>query len=137
MRQPFAISRLHLLLLLLFGTLRQMTITPSRIEMDTKTRERVERIRTMEERLDRCVETTARLSAACKQWREVLEDSRILEEYYQGGDWMEDYEADERGELPDDLLRGVLSEDALYDYIGDRQELAKELLRTALAALES
>ena len=50
---------------------------------------------------------------------------------------MEDYEADERGELPDDLLRGVLSEDALYDYIGDRQELAKELLRTALAALES
>ena len=50
--------------------------------MDAKTRERVERIRAMEERLDRCVEATARLSAACKQWREVLEDSRILEEYY-------------------------------------------------------
>ena len=114
-----------------------MTITPSGIDMDTKTRERVERIRAMEERLDRCVETTARLSAACKQWREALEDSRILEEYYQGDDWMEDYEADERGELPNDLLRGVLSEDALYDYISDRQELAKELLRTALAALES
>ncbi len=96
-----------------------------------------ERIRIMEERLDRCVEATARLSAACKQWREALEDSRILEEYYQGGDWMEDYEADERGELPDDLIRGVLSEDAVYDYISDRQELAKELLRTALAALES
>lgn len=91
----------------------------------------------MEERLDRCVEATARLSAACEQWRETLEDSRILEEYYQGGDWMEDYEADERGELPDDLLRGVLSEDAVYDYIFARQELAKELLRTALAALES
>ncbi len=105
--------------------------------MDTKTKERVERISEMEERLDRCVEATARLSAACKQWREALEDSRILEEYYQGDDWMGDYEADERGELPNDLLRGVLSEDALYDYISDRQELAKELLRTALAALES
>ena len=105
--------------------------------MDKKTRERVERIQAMEKRLDRCVEATARLSAACKQWNETLEDSRILEEYYMDGDWMEDYEADERGELPDDLIRGILSEDALYDYISDRQELAKELLRTALAALES
>lgn len=107
--------------------------------MDKKTRERVERIRAMEERLDRCVEATARLSAACKQWKETLEDSRILEEYYHGDDWiwMEDYEADERGELPNDLLRGVLSEDAMYDYFSDRKELAKELLRTALAALES
>ena len=105
--------------------------------MDKKTRERVERIREMEECLERCIEATAHLSAACKQWNETLEDSRILEEYYMDGDWMEDYEADERGELPDDLIRGVLSEDAVYDYISDRQELAKELLRTALAALES
>ena len=105
--------------------------------MDTTTRERVERIQAMEERLNRCVEATARLSAACEQWRETLEDSRILEEYYQGDDWMEDYEADESGELPDDLIRGVLSEDAVYDHIGNRQELAKELLRTALAALEA
>ena len=114
-----------------------MTITPSGIEMDTKTRERVERIQSMEERLDRCVETTARLSAACKQWKEALEDSRILEEYYMDGDWMEDYEADERGELPDDLIRGILSEDAMYDYISDRQAPEKEFVRTALAALES
>ena len=105
--------------------------------MDSKTRERVERISEMEERLNRCVEASDQLSAACRQWREIVEDSRILEEYYQGEDWMEDYEADERGELPDDLIRGVLSEDAVYDYISDRQELAKELLRTALAALES
>ena len=104
--------------------------------MDNKTRERVERIQAMEERLDRCVEASDRLSAACEQWKEILEDSRILEDYYQGGDWMEDYEADERGELPDDLIRGVLSEDAVYDYISDRQELAKKLLRAALAALE-
>ena len=105
--------------------------------MDDKTRERVERIQAMEERLDRCVEATARLSAACEQWKETLEDSRILEDYYQGGDWMEDYEADERGELPKELIRGVLSEDAVYDYIFGRQELAKERLRTALAALDS
>lgn len=105
--------------------------------MDDKTRERVERIREMEECLSRCVEASDRLSAACRQWKEIAEESRTLEQYYLWGEWREDYEADERGELPDDLIRGVLSEDEVYDYISDRQELAKELLRTALAALES
>ena len=42
---------------------------------------------------------------------------RILEAYYTSGQWREDYEADERGELPPDLKRGVLSQDALYDLL--------------------
>ena len=105
--------------------------------MDDKTRERIERIREMEECLSRCVEASDRLSAACRQWKEIAEESRTLEQYYLWGEWRKDYEADERGELPDDLIRGVLSEDTVYDYISGRQELAMELLRTALAALES
>ena len=40
-----------------------------------------------------------------------------LEAYYTSGEWREDYEADERGELPPDLKRGVLSQDALYDLL--------------------
>ena len=43
---------------------------------------------------------------------------RALDEYYTSGEWLEDYEADERGELPPDLKRGVLSQDALYDLLG-------------------
>ena len=41
----------------------------------------------------------------------------LLEAYYASGEWREDYEADERGELPPDLKRGVLSQDALYDLL--------------------
>lgn len=41
-----------------------------------------------------------------------------LDTYYTSGQWREDYEADERGELPPDLKRGVLSQDALYDLLG-------------------
>lgn len=40
----------------------------------------------------------------------------MLEEllcYYTGGQWLRDYEADERGELPSDLKRGVLSQDGI------------------------
>lgn len=45
------------------------------------------------------------------------EKLRLLEAYYTSGQWREDYEADERGELPPDLKRGVLSQDALYDLL--------------------
>lgn len=45
------------------------------------------------------------------------EKLRLLEAYYTGGQWREDYEADERGELPPTLKRGVLSQDALYDLL--------------------
>ena len=40
-----------------------------------------------------------------------------LNTYYTSGLWLEDYEADERCELPPDLKRGVLSQDALYDLL--------------------
>jgi len=45
------------------------------------------------------------------------EKLRLLDEYYTSGEWREDYEADERGELPPELKRGVLSQDALYDLL--------------------
>ena len=39
---------------------------------------------------------------------------QLLDAYYTSGQWKEDYEADERGELPPDLKRAVLSQNALY-----------------------
>ena len=46
----------------------------------------------------------------------------LLERYCTSGDWREDYEADERGELPPDLKRGVLSQDALYDLLEEKHD---------------
>ena len=37
--------------------------------------------------------------------------------YYTGGQWLRDYELDERGLLPKDLKRGVLSQDGVYDLL--------------------
>lgn len=45
------------------------------------------------------------------------EKIRLLDNYYTSGEWREDYEADERGQLPPDLKRGVLSQDALYNLL--------------------
>lgn len=46
-----------------------------------------------------------------------------LTEYYENGQWMTDYEADEAGLLPSDLKRGVLSEDGVYNLLFDIDQL--------------
>ena len=40
----------------------------------------------------------------------------ILSHYYENGQWLQDYELDEKGLLPQNLKRGVLAQDALYDF---------------------
>ena len=42
---------------------------------------------------------------------------RKLELYYTSPEWKEDYETDEAGRLPNNLKRGVLSEDGIYNLI--------------------
>ena len=42
---------------------------------------------------------------------------RALSDYYEGGLWLSDYEADEAGLLPPALKRGVLAQDTLYDLL--------------------
>ena len=48
-----------------------------------------------------------------------------LTKYYESPLWMEDYESDERGELPKELKRGVLSEDGVF-YLLERIEEYKQ-----------
>lgn len=48
---------------------------------------------------------------------------KTLTNYMESGQWLLDYEAEERGELPKNLKRGVLSQDALYNLLEEiRQE---------------
>lgn len=49
-----------------------------------------------------------------------------LIEYYENGQWLADYEADEAGLLPRDLKRGVLSEDGVYNLLFDISEATEE-----------
>ena len=63
----------------------------------------IERITYMEALYDRASETG--------------EISPELTAYYESGQWLKDYEADERGELPPTLKRGVLSQDGLWELL--------------------
>ena len=40
-----------------------------------------------------------------------------LTEYYEVGQWLKDYEADEQGLIPCDVKRGILAQDTLYEFL--------------------
>ena len=59
-----------------------------------------------------------------------------LAAYYGSEEWFADREADEAGQLPADLTRGVLGEDLPYDVLVDYHDLAIRMLEIATRALK-
>ena len=82
--------------------------------------ERLRRIAEMEEHLNRI-----RAWLKDETSESVEDDVRTLDAYYRSPLWREDFEADEAGELPPDLPRGVLSEDAVYCALADYEDRPK------------
>ena len=79
---------------------------------------RISRIRKMEDIYDR-----------------VQKDIAILKEYEGSGLWLKDYEADERGELPRDLKRGVLSQDGLDEVFEEAKAITSPSRRYPVITL--
>lgn len=77
----------------------------------------VARITRMEEYMDALV-NALRLGLALDA-PEMQEKIRMLADYMDSGLWLQDYQRDERGELPPTLKRGVLSEDGLYNLLAE------------------
>ena len=89
----------------------------------------VARIRAMEQAYDRACELNAALAEALDAFEENADLMQELADYMDSGQWMQDFEADESGLLPEDLKRGVLSEDGLYNLLTE-YEMLKERMCT-------
>lgn len=85
--------------------------------------EQIERIREMELRLDRASAAVMELSAALDKYEDAQEAIASLEAYYGSDEWRKDFADDEAGRLPQDLKRGVLSEDAVWNLLSDNRDL--------------
>ena len=79
----------------------------------------LQRIAAMEAAFDRTAEAVKALEQALDQYETVKVDIDRLTEYLDTGAWREDFEADEAGLVPKNMKRGVLSEDGLYNLLGD------------------
>lgn len=85
--------------------------------------ERIERICRMEEKMDAVLSAAAEMERALKNWEQVRPALEELTAYYDGELWLSDFRADEAGLLPEDLKRGVLSEDGLFNLLERAREL--------------
>ena len=89
--------------------------------------EQTERIKEMEQRMNRASIAVMGLSAALDQFEAAKNDIDTLNTYYGSSEWKEDFDADQQNLLPKDLKRGVLSEDGLWNLLEDYRELKKRL----------
>ncbi len=85
----------------------------------------VERIKKMERYLDEVSETWNHCPKEVSKDADIQKKVQELTQYLDGGQWLQDYEADERGELPADLKCGVLSQDALYNLLCEIEEVRR------------
>jgi hypothetical protein len=81
--------------------------------------EQLRRIAHMETLLDEANAAVSAMDRAIEGYRAAREKIDQLRRYYEDGQWMEDFKADEDRKLPPCMPRGVLAEDAIYDLLTD------------------
>ncbi len=87
----------------------------------------VERITRMEMAFDKAKELMAEKDPQLKKESQPQKKALItaLDAYYTSHVWKRDFALDEEGLLPDDLKRGVLSEDGIYNLLEEQKESSK------------
>ena len=89
----------------------------------------MERIKQMESYFDILKEAVSADKDAIEKDDTLKEYFQKLLQYYESAEWRHDYELDEKGLLPQDLKRGILSQDGFYNFIADVVSAEKELER--------
>ena len=84
----------------------------------------IERIKWMEQRFNNAL--AAIKDGAAVSLKAIKEDVAELSKYYGSDLWKLDFAADEVGNLPPDLKRGVLSEDGIWNLLSDYREIQKK-----------
>ena len=88
-----------------------------------KQRVQLERIKRMEQCFDKAL--AAMKDGSADSLKAIEEDVAELSKYYGSELWKQDFAADEAGQLPPDLKRGVLSEDGIWNLLTEYGEIQK------------
>lgn len=91
--------------------------------------EQMERIKRMEQQLEVASRAVKGLAAALDDYDAAQEALQELEAYYGSEEWRQDFAADEAGHLPKEMKRGVLSEDAVWNLLEERDRVELRINR--------
>ena len=98
--------------------------------------EQLERIQKMEGHLNKYAQVLADAQKALVELERCQSDYIQLRDYYTGQKFFDDLEYSNSPEFPENIACGVLSEDAVYDLMGDHFETAINLLDLSSAMLK-
>lgn len=91
-----------------------------------KKTKQIERIEEMERLFDDSIESLKEFEKSLKKFKKVQKNIEVLESYYTSKDWRKDFEDDEKGKF-NNLKRGVLSEDGIYNLLEDYKTVQGKL----------
>lgn len=81
----------------------------------------------MESILEKATQMMDELEEKIEEFEAFQSEIRKLEAYYTSPQWKADFEADEAGQYPDQLKRGVLSEDGIWNLLERNNELVGKI----------
>ena len=99
--------------------------------------EQIERIKTMEEHLNKASQAVKTLSDALDLYTEAMESIETIDDYLCSDEWKQDFDDSEAGKLPKDLKCGVLSEDGIWDVVDTNRELQAQMLEIVATHLRN
>lgn len=82
--------------------------------------ERIARIMEMTAKYEKGRAATDALLRAREQYAAAKADIDALAKYYESPLWLSDFDADNKGLVPKELNRGILTEDTIYDLLTDQ-----------------
>ena len=97
---------------------------------------RLENITKMEKILNRTDELITEMEKLLEKWEQNQQDFNELMKYYTGEERWKDLEDDRLKIIPQDLPRGVLSEDAVFNTYGNRKDLSIKMIKLGVVGLE-
>ncbi|WP_313502118.1 DUF4298 domain-containing protein [Kaistella carnis] len=97
---------------------------------------RLENITKMENIQNRTDELISEMEKLLEKWEQNQQDFNELMNYYTSEERGKDLEDDRLKIIPQDLPRGVLSEDAVFDTYGNRKDLSIKMIKLGVAGLE-
>ena len=99
--------------------------------------EQIERIKTMEEHLNKAEAAVKALSDALDLYTEAMESIETIDDYLVSDEWQQDFDDSEAGRLPKDLKCGVLSEDGIWNVVDTSRELNCQILEIVSTMLRN
>ena len=98
--------------------------------------EQLERIKRMGRLLKESKEACSELENAISELAQALDKYDAarksmdeLSDYYDSDEWLKDFADEEAGLIPKDIDRGALSEDGIFNLLGNRKEVEEILLQ--------